>query len=147
MTNEEFLKLSIGERVAWLLKHTPSPTAGRNWATVDQFAAMLDVKPKTVYGWKRKKNAHSPDLGNAEKLAVLMSSADPPLFVDANAFLQQPEEEVTLEMIDRRLRALEDQLETQGEATTASVDALARDLRSLARKLKRPGAQAKEGGS
>jgi transcriptional regulator with XRE-family HTH domain len=96
-------------------------------------ADVLQVHWRTVEDWENPKHQNVPwdrmqelaDVLNVEKHWLLHGDPEPRPGADAEALTE----------IARRLGELEAVVQDQGRATTASVDALARDLRALTRRL------------
>lgn len=141
MTEDEFEQLPRHERIEWVWKNTPSKRKPGKTVTINELAAMAGVSTQTIYEWKRPTSGRWPDPEQAEKLSRISG-------FPARLFARPPgAASVTLEEIDRRLRSLEEQVATQGTATTKSLATVARDLRSLARQLEREDDSATQAGA
>lgn len=123
MTDEEFMALSVPERITRVWKDTKS-ARGRKHMTVSEFADALGVSTQTVHAWRRTTNPQTPSEDNAEALAKL--SGRP-----VTVFVPEREEAVTLESIDARLADLE-----------ASLVKLSSSIREAVRSLREAQRQA-----
>lgn len=121
MEEEEFLTLTLPERIKWL--HGPHGPRGR--LSHDRFAKILGTTRQSVINWE--KGANEPR-GYREKLAEF-SGFSP------EAFSRRGAEEPAAESIGGRLEALEAAVEQQGRETTRALRALTRAIERLERRL------------
>lgn len=105
-----------------------------------ELADLMHVHPRTVQNWE----SQTKPIVAFDRLDEIASATGTSRFwlLHGAELPGSAEDAASLAEILRRLAALEAQVETQGKAMTSSVDAVARDLRSLTRKLARQGAQA-----
>lgn len=120
MTLEELLTMPLTERVKWL--HSEEGPQGK--LSHDRLAKALGTTRQTVIGWE--------------------NGVEPRRFADAiaefsgfprEAWLRRGAEAASLASFERRLRSLEDAVESAGKETSKSIRALTRAIERLDQRL------------